>query len=112
MADTLAPGVRSLPPVARSVATPAFDLAGFGIPGFGEQAPRTGPDGRGEEAATPVIDWNAGKPVAAAAQTTTRDWVGDFLNHLGKREAERNPNLDLRIALPTASEVSAKAGHL
>jgi hypothetical protein len=59
----------------------------------------------------PTIDWNGGtvtngngseEPVDDQAYTR---WREDFVNHLGKDKAEREPNAGFRLIVP---EVAAK----
>ena len=55
----------------------------------------------------PVIDWQGSSlgPLDqhnVVSPKATSDWLDDFLNHLGKTEAQRNPNAGIRIR-PTSS---------
>jgi hypothetical protein len=46
------------------------------------------------------IDWTSNRTVLmdkVASANENRDWQGDFLNHLGKDELQRNPNASLKV---------------
>jgi len=49
---------------------------------------------------SPLIDWaggsaaNAGGPAAGAG---TRHWIGDFVNHLARTQAQRSPNASMQV---------------
>ena len=109
MGGTLAPGARSLPPTgsAPQPGVTGFAIAGFGVPGFGE------PASSGSDEAMPVIDWSRSAPVAGVTRTgDSRDWLGDFLDHLGQDETGRNPNLGLKLTLPVAGELAPRTSRL
>jgi hypothetical protein len=59
-----------------------------------------------------AIDWAAaryGEPSRAETATASSSpvaWLSDFLNHLGKSKAEREPNANIKIAAPASAKVS------
>ena len=68
-----------------------------------------------EAVPAPVIDWSAAlEPgVQAAAQAApNRGWVGDFINHLARSEAQRNPNLGLRVHADVTPKAERDPGLL
>jgi hypothetical protein len=62
-------------------------------------------------APAPTIDWsgNFAAPVvsAAPAAAKTPKWQDDFVNHLARTEAQRNPNAALRVQVDLAPKLSA-----
>ena len=60
----------------------------------------------------PVIDWSNGSTRTVAAEASASKWVGDFINHLGKTEAQRNPNAALRLQVDAAPKVTPRLSVL
>jgi hypothetical protein len=58
------------------------------------------------------IDWSADAPESSKAKKLDKAapsqpaWLGDFVNHLARSEAQRNPNLGIRVEVSAASRVS------
>jgi hypothetical protein len=52
-----------------------------------------------DEPSAPVINWddNLGDPQVSSGSSNGKDWLDDFLNHLGQDESQRNPNAALRV---------------
>jgi hypothetical protein len=66
-------------------------------------------------AQVPHIDWaamNQGLKAAAKSAPVAVSWQTDFVNHLGRSEADRNPNAKLRIQIDPAPRVSAGLSSL
>jgi len=55
----------------------------------------------------PRIQWGKfqHQPVVPAPQAQPL-WVDDFVQHLGKSEAVRNPNASLRVQIPVAAQTT------
>ena len=59
---------------------------------------------------TPAIDWSnavigVSEQRKAGQRAPSSAWLGDFLNHLGQSETQRNPNLGIRVHMEAASKV-------
>jgi Ca2+-binding RTX toxin-like protein len=65
-------------------------------------------------AAAPTIDWKA--PViaspAAVASAKAANWQEDFVNHLARSEAQRNPNAGLKVQVNVTPKLAATLGAL
>jgi hypothetical protein len=65
-------------------------------------------------AAAPTIDWKA--PViaspAAVASAKASNWQEDFVNHLARSEAQRNPNAGLKVQVNVTPKLAATLGAL
>jgi Ca2+-binding RTX toxin-like protein len=64
-------------------------------------------------APVPVIDWQSGyfnesRRNDETPTTETQDWQDDFVNHLGLGAEARNPNAQLKVYLPVASNVTSE----
>ena len=108
MADRLATGTR-VQPAPNNAAPPPF----AGIPGFAMsfEAPRGEPAGDAGEDDVPVIAWNVSPPLSVG-RANQAAWAHDFANHLGKNEAERNPNASLRLHLDTVNDTTPEVAML
>jgi hypothetical protein len=65
--------------------------------------------------ASPLIDWSTGvttplPPVSADAATPA--WQGDFVNHLARSEAQRNPNASLKVQVDVAPKLGSTSRSL
>jgi hypothetical protein len=123
MSDTLQAGVRDLPAgviqpagAAAHAAAANFD-AQFAVfnPSLstsGGAASGTNPvAGFGTvQAGTPAIDWNGSffgsadrrKPAQIDGSS---GWLGDFVNHLGQDDMQRNPNAGIKVQIATDADV-------
>jgi hypothetical protein len=61
----------------------------------------------------PSIDWSAtyGGPVVGTAPAAgkTAKWQDDFVNHLARSEAQRNPNAGLRVQVDVSPKLNSGA---
>jgi hypothetical protein len=110
---TLQAGVRALPagdpqvqvsasPGAAAAPSPYYDSTGpyafFGAGNAGNTTPAI-------DWSNPVIDASGQRKAGRGAPSSA--WLGDFLNHLGQSETQRNPNLGIRVQMEAASKVSS-----
>ena len=105
MAELLQPGMRTaLTPRGGAAQAPAvFDLPMFAAVPPAVRAPLV------DVATRPVIDWSAGRSRPQAGTTASADkWLGDFVNHLGKTQAQRNPNAALRLQMDVAPKLAPR----
>jgi hypothetical protein len=108
--QVLAAGVRTLPG-ATAPWSDAQAYAGLLPDAFGGPA-----GGRGTAGSAPTIDWSGSffgssdeqRPEAAGGAAP--QWVSDFLNHSGRSEAQRNPNLGIRLHVDSESKISPTLG--
>ncbi|MBL8470825.1 MAG: hypothetical protein JNM98_03430 [Rhodocyclaceae bacterium] len=108
MGETLAVGTRTLEPVLESL--PAAAPTPTAQPDFAF-ATNFGSAAAAAPTAQPVIDWQGSYAEASrkkAAPATDSRWLGDFVNHLGRSEAQRNPNAALRVLLPVEHGIAPK----
>ena len=107
MPAELLPGIRTLAPAVRPGAHAAQDAFGASL---------AAPVSRWESNSAPVIHWNdamLGSVTARAIHAPTpANWASDFVNHLGRKEEQRSPNANLRLALPVASRTAAALSNL
>jgi hypothetical protein len=58
-----------------------------------------------------LIDWSAGTApmplTVSAVAARTSNWQDEFVNHLAKTEAQRNPNAGLRIQVDLSPKLGA-----
>jgi hypothetical protein len=116
MSDTLQTGVRDLPAGDFRLAEPGapaatanFD-AQFAV--FNASLSTSGAAGAfgTVQTGTPAIDWNGSffgsadrrKPAQLDASS---GWLGDFVNHLGQDEMQRNPNSGIKVQINTDADV-------
>jgi hypothetical protein len=100
MNEALEAGLRITP---RAASTLPFTLAAM------EDAPST------ILHVAPVIDWNGGLSVQNKRKVVPGSdphWYGDFVNHLGQSAAERNPNAEVRVHLPTVRKTAPTVSML
>ena len=109
-------GVRTVA-AARPARSAAFATAtDDGLPPLAVIAARPAPD-RSDDLA-PAIAWAsvAAPPTASTtrsqASAAPRGWVGDFVNHLARSDAQRNPNAALRLHIDLPARVSPQLGAL
>ena len=122
MSDTLQTGVRDLPAGdfrltaagAHAAATLDAQFAGFN-PSLSTSAAA---GGFGTvQTGVPTIDWSSSffgstdrrKP---AQMDDSSRWLGDFVNHLGQDEMQRNPNAGIKVQITTDADVLPAASIL
>ncbi len=81
-----------------------------------EYTPASGSNWMAASGATvPGIDWgalNRAHPSAArSVPAPAASWQTDFVNHLARSEAERNPNARMRIQLDVSLEADVELDH-
>jgi len=69
------------------------------------------------EGIAPVIDWSQAVPAATSAREATSEagsteWLADFVNHLGRSEAERSPNAGFKLSIPAAAKLGPTLNSL
>jgi hypothetical protein len=67
--------------------------------------------------AAPQINWtpigtDTPPQILVAAPAKAPAWQSDFVNHLARTEAQRNPNANLRVQINLAPKVSANLSAL
>src|SRR5262249_30391375 len=70
------------------------------------EAQRSRPSGVVAAGKVPAIDWDSDRGGALDQLTSSqdsRDWLDDFLNHLGQNAGQRNPNAGIRVQPSTPS---------
>lgn len=103
MDETLAAGIRITPQVYGTVPALLPSSAAIGVAGNFAAVPAAA------SAPAPVIDWEGGYLDQARRKIASDDgpsWLGDFVNHLGRSESQRNANAGLRVHLPAVSKAA------
>ncbi|MCB1943613.1 MAG: hypothetical protein KDI53_16485, partial [Candidatus Accumulibacter sp.] len=105
MAERLDAGVRTVAAMGPVAGTATLPVSGFDWPSYSaaSAAPLAmRPAQDDDKASPPVIDWSAslggqGSGADVVRPAARSDWLGDFVNHLARSEAKRNPNAALRV---------------
>ena len=102
MAETLSSGSRSTLGVTLDAEQTQLTAAWAATPGA---------------AVAPTIDWSGAYaapvlPASAAAKARAPSWQSDFVNHLARDQAQRNPNAGLRVQVGVSPKLSAGLGSL
>jgi len=122
----LSAGVRTLPGVNPPASTgagnagtqldPTLTPPGFTLGFSVDSNPLAGVPAFGNwDGALPAVQWDSsffggsgpGKPDDGGS-----GWLSDFLNHSGQTQAERNPNLGIRVQTGAGSRISSNIGSL
>ena len=117
MADTLAAGLRtatpSMPqPVAPPLPWVSLSTILAGMDSTASTSNWTAPPVPG--LVMPSIDWSSlgtGQKTTGKTAASGSSWQTDFVNHLARNEAERNPNAKMRIQLDVSPEADVELDH-
>ena len=127
MASTLASGIRTATSVGTSANPGASASSSTVTAPSGNSATASAADGWGLPAAAPagqfmpavapIIDWSGSYAAVVAnkappASSKSSAWQGDFVNHLARNEAQRNPNASLKVQINVAPKVSPNLSSL
>jgi hypothetical protein len=105
MAPTLQAGVRELPGAEAQPVVSAGQTVAPAQIGYLDASPLSVSADREIDWSTSVLDTSKTKKTDRPALSQAA-WLGDFVNHLARSEAQRNPNLGIRVQIDAASRVS------